>query len=360
MPPSVPDQLLRAAQRLHDIHERGRSEVSPSILLLAAAKTDAAVMHTLRDQGFDLVRFEESLPRRKASAKPAEAALDQRFARSPKGVLPPVDTAATALRVVDGVDRERLTRAGLNTGAALKIMTGLAQRDQHRETIGMDRIRALPMSDSSMRLLDAASIRATSLVTTSIILIVALEDDAPAKGSGPDILRKYVRAADNAQRMEGEISEWMGFYTKNPTPPDASLQLFELFRYAAEIAFRVSGERLIHGRHLIGAILASRDMGLGANELLDRFIAPDEMARHFLNYIEEDGSKERDPDDRAAWRWLLDVDDPSSVPRYDSEGYTKRDYLGIGSEVDAFAALIASKALQPPMSIGLFGDWGSG
>lgn len=36
------------------------------------------------------------------------------------------------------------------------------------------------------------------------------------------------------------------------------------------------------------------------------------------------------------------------------------DYIGVGLEADAFAYLIASKALAPPLAIGLFGDWGSG
>ncbi|MGH8887419.1 MAG: P-loop NTPase fold protein [Egibacteraceae bacterium] len=36
------------------------------------------------------------------------------------------------------------------------------------------------------------------------------------------------------------------------------------------------------------------------------------------------------------------------------------DLVGISAEVDAFAYLIASRALAPPLAIGLFGDWGSG
>jgi hypothetical protein len=36
------------------------------------------------------------------------------------------------------------------------------------------------------------------------------------------------------------------------------------------------------------------------------------------------------------------------------------DFVGISAEVDAFAYLIASRALEPPLVIGLFGDWGSG
>ncbi|MEV4312786.1 P-loop NTPase fold protein [Actinocrispum sp. NPDC049592] len=36
------------------------------------------------------------------------------------------------------------------------------------------------------------------------------------------------------------------------------------------------------------------------------------------------------------------------------------DLIGIGPEVNAFAHLITSKRLVPPLAIGLFGDWGSG
>ncbi len=360
MPPSVLDRLLRLSQRLHDIHERRRPEISPLILLLAAAKLDSAVMHTLRNAGFDLVRFEESLPRRKPSAKLEEAAFDRRFADLIKvsEELRPVDAAAAALQIIATNEYERLAGSTLIVQTAANRMQALAQLDRLPTTIELEKILALPMTISSKRVLDAAIKRAPSLVTTSIVVIAAIEDEGAIKGSGPDVLRNYVRAGD-PKRVDGEIEQWMSAY-QSSSIHDASLPLLEMFRYAAEIALRVSGETVIHARHLIGAILASRDMELGSNDLLARFAVPDEMARNFLNFIEEDGAKYRDPDDRAAWRRLLNVDDPSSVPRYDAEGYTKNDYLGIGAEVDAFAALIASRELQPPMSIGLFGDWGSG
>jgi len=43
-----------------------------------------------------------------------------------------------------------------------------------------------------------------------------------------------------------------------------------------------------------------------------------------------------------------------------SPGKEPVDLIGIQPEVDAFAYLIASRALVPPLAIGLFGDWGSG
>ena len=49
-----------------------------------------------------------------------------------------------------------------------------------------------------------------------------------------------------------------------------------------------------------------------------------------------------------------------AVSGFSADTRTEQDLIGIGAEVDAFAYLIAAKALQPPMAIGLFGDWGSG
>jgi predicted nuclease with TOPRIM domain len=41
-------------------------------------------------------------------------------------------------------------------------------------------------------------------------------------------------------------------------------------------------------------------------------------------------------------------------------GEQNADYIGISPEVDAFAYLIASRSLEPPLAVGLFGEWGSG
>ena len=49
-----------------------------------------------------------------------------------------------------------------------------------------------------------------------------------------------------------------------------------------------------------------------------------------------------------------------AVSGFSADIRTERDLIGIGAEVDAFAYLIAAKALHPPLAIGLFGDWGSG
>lgn len=62
--------------------------------------------------------------------------------------------------------------------------------------------------------------------------------------------------------------------------------------------------------------------------------------------------------------WDVGLEPPVSRPspaRFDSDiADDDRDFLGRLREADAFASLIAAKAVQPPLSIGVFGDWGSG
>ena len=55
---------------------------------------------------------------------------------------------------------------------------------------------------------------------------------------------------------------------------------------------------------------------------------------------------------------------PIHLPNYKADhgnvSGLSQDLVDIKAEVDAFAYLLASKALKPPMAVGLFGDWGSG
>ena len=48
------------------------------------------------------------------------------------------------------------------------------------------------------------------------------------------------------------------------------------------------------------------------------------------------------------------------VPYYNMDGYTGVDKLDIDKDVHAFASLIAYKDLDPPLAVGLFGNWGAG
>ncbi len=51
---------------------------------------------------------------------------------------------------------------------------------------------------------------------------------------------------------------------------------------------------------------------------------------------------------------------PFQIPSYDSDQNGEEDYLDIEQDVEAFASLICARSTLPPLSIGLFGEWGSG
>jgi hypothetical protein len=50
----------------------------------------------------------------------------------------------------------------------------------------------------------------------------------------------------------------------------------------------------------------------------------------------------------------------ASLPSFSADIAAGEDLIGIKQDVEAFAKLIASRTVTPPLSIGLFGDWGSG
>ena len=58
--------------------------------------------------------------------------------------------------------------------------------------------------------------------------------------------------------------------------------------------------------------------------------------------------------------WRIDSPSEHKLTSYSSDAPEGEDLLAIGSAVNALAALVAAKVVRPPVSIGLFGAWGSG
>lgn len=86
--------------------------------------------------------------------------------------------------------------------------------------------------------------------------------------------------------------------------------------------------------------------------LIDHGAANDEPAEVWREAL---GEEEAAPAGRPV---DLNSDEPEAVVRAD-EKWTN-DPLGIRPDVASFASLLASRTLEPPLAIGLFGPWGSG
>lgn len=65
-------------------------------------------------------------------------------------------------------------------------------------------------------------------------------------------------------------------------------------------------------------------------------------------------------DDRARWRQIFDEHREEVFAGYDNDEAHGEDHLDVDTDVDALAGVLASTQVSPPLSVGLFGDWGSG
>ena len=66
------------------------------------------------------------------------------------------------------------------------------------------------------------------------------------------------------------------------------------------------------------------------------------------------------PQEKWYWRAYADRASPVPLTSFSADVYTEKDLLGIDRTVDALALLMASTRTDTPLSIGVFGPWGSG
>ena len=66
------------------------------------------------------------------------------------------------------------------------------------------------------------------------------------------------------------------------------------------------------------------------------------------------------PEAVLAWRPPQDTGIPEALAGFRSDTTGGPDLLNIGPEVDAIATVLAARTVDPPLALGLFGDWGTG
>lgn len=90
----------------------------------------------------------------------------------------------------------------------------------------------------------------------------------------------------------------------------------------------------------------------------------EDYVRYVVDAADEAAKTEPDPEALRAWLQREHPHRPVDIPAYKADvagpGQGTEDLLGLQAEVDAFAYLLASRGLAPPLAVGLFGDWGSG
>jgi hypothetical protein len=137
----------------------------------------------------------------------------------------------------------------------------------------------------------------------------------------------------------------------------------------------------IGARHLLAALLLYKLEDVRTDALEDLWMLVDDLMglrKTFLDFII---ISQIPGDDDKAWSRILLAGEEVPAPQLEeslealpdtdvgfraplagflADSWTGRDLLDITPDVNALAALVAAWTIEPPLSIGLFGDWGSG
>ena len=209
---------------------------------------------------------------------------------------------------------------------------------------------------------------------TAALLLSGLEEWATSLTGGWLIQQLGVNGNVIRQRLATLYSELEGGVMTFPRlirddeRPSSRLMTTRL-KVAVDLARRLATEAqagqnrgTIGARHLLAAIVARASDSPEGVSLLKHFGPPvDELRARLLVHLPHWGVA----DDVEVWRRLIDPApatgaDNRHVPAYAGDGTDGDDLIGITREVEAMASLVCAWSIEPPLSIGLFGEWGSG
>ena len=130
---------------------------------------------------------------------------------------------------------------------------------------------------------------------------------------------------------------------------------------AEAIARDHTTDGIVGARHLLGSLLIPResDPTNSDNFLVEAGVDLNRIRREFVSAV----NRWNLGDDIEAWRKVLQLSDDGLdrlLSGYTSDDVAGDDLIGITREVEAMASLAAAWTVEPPLSIGLFGEWGSG
>jgi hypothetical protein len=227
-----------------------------------------------------------------------------------------------------------------------------------------------PGAEAFLKIAGAAAAKAGRKVSTTLLMICIVEQGRLVRDPlwTGDFMRTQINPYWSAYRAmrDGYLSERrlkldlsLDEARHMPQARSCTSSIAELLKRAEHLAFRTTSSRRIAGRHLLAAFFAlpRPSQGLKALKRLEEIGANvDLIAGNLQGWVDGYG----DLDD--AWKAIL-LGESSRVriaAGFDSDNTGDRDQLGITPDVNALATLIAARTVSPPLSIGLFGDWGSG
>lgn len=196
-------------------------------------------------------------------------------------------------------------------------------------------------------------------------------------GTEVDNDRVFVAALLEATTVTGLLDDRVGPVAKSPGLSGmVSVSAFsgsdsELFAIpgiatvtarARAIAWRTSGSPVVHARHLLAAAVLG---GLSSFGLAQLGLTQEGLRQHLVDVMREGNQVEWGP----AWAAALQAGDATGplaggvdadLVRPDLGLRTSDDHMGVSTYVGMMATVVARADTPLPLSIGLFGEWGSG
>ncbi|MCA8974977.1 MAG: hypothetical protein KDC98_09660 [Planctomycetes bacterium] len=378
--------------------------VSRSTLLLAIANTDRDVHEALTPAGADSFALVLGLDASSAiglarNAAPVEDITVQPTCRQALacyaelwGSQRPLDPIGLGHGIVtapiDGALLDRMRSAAIDSAAASQSLGRI---------MGAAYLRDFAFWDVAERVVSRAIDLANRHIGTpdlrsSMLLIAYGQEGSRQDGSSAAFARRQL---DRDGNFDDVAEAWLAASPRRASLLDRELRpLSSLMRTLLDDALELAGRTTvaaiakgnpdagprISGLSLLGALLRIVRLGTPPSGAAD-FIAtlfgtssPEVIAGGMIDGILEWAAKES-PSTRDDWRTFFAVGPNTSAPATSRSPYPDApptaalhctediqgpDRLGITRHVDAFAMLMASRKLEPPLSIGLFGDWGSG
>jgi hypothetical protein len=372
-----------------------QGDVSRSSILHACGLIQPTVFSRLSQAGFNRaawdqviqvqeVRFEIptrpvdtplTVPVRPDDVTPVLERYAEAFQRRPLDALG-LAWAIAATPPEEGVVGHRLQRAGLNRDTADALLAeDVAATIGLVSISGLDRYRVTPAVSGALEKAKAhARERGPGTpLTASLLLLGLIEQGGDSSVDDTAALLWNKLRGDDPSRFDSIVEEYLSWYGEQQLRDTAvrwmTRRVGEIFERARNLSVSARRRNLINARSLLGAILAYRtpegSTTLGAHLLLERLgWSVEAMTAELLDYLRTNAPTEGG-DNLEAWEeFFRSAEDqesgPANVARIDAESLGGKDLLRIDSDVKAFALLLASANLTPPLAIGLFGNWGAG
>jgi hypothetical protein len=148
-------------------------------------------------------------------------------------------------------------------------------------------------------------------------------------------------------------------------PERITQAVLDTFEKARELSLLTNGTDQIHERHLLASLItlmASNEKTYAQISFEGIGVSIAILQDKFLTFVKSRNDGYAHIWEKALpWQKITQTESITRLAGYhpdDAKG--GEDWLDIDKDVNAFANLIASRTISPPLSIGLFGEWGSG